>query len=166
MRLLDEKKRLFGIINPVDLIVILGVIAVVVVIAGVLFGWGDKVTVTATNPITFDVVCPNVSDYSEDSVKVGDTISKLNTGPVGKVVGVKVAPTVVEDYDPNKGEGIEFESKNLVTVTISVEGRGKPTPQGVVVGGATVRNFELMPIVTDRFECATARIARLRIEEE
>lgn len=166
MPLLDEKKRLFGVINPVDLLVIIGVVAVGVVIAGVLFGWGDEVTVAKTDPITYDIVCPNVADYTEGAIKAGDTISKLNTGPIGKVTAVKITPTILEAWDPVNAQRGEFKSAYLVNVIISVEGRGRSTVQGVVVGGATIRNNEVMPIITDRFESAASRVTNLKINAE
>ncbi|HHX75579.1 MAG TPA: DUF4330 domain-containing protein [Firmicutes bacterium] len=93
MKLLDDKGRLFGLINLIDLLVL---ILVVAVLAGGAYkltrppksgdaGAGDKVTVLA--------LVSNVSQYTVDAVTVGSNVfDPTSKGHMGKVTKVEVVP--------------------------------------------------------------------------
>ncbi|NLN06273.1 MAG: DUF4330 domain-containing protein [Firmicutes bacterium] len=93
MKLLDEKGRLFGLINLIDLLVL---ILVVAVLAGGAYkltrpsgsGAGD-----AGEKATVLALVSNVSQYTVDAVTVGSTVyDPTSKGHMGKVTNAEVVP--------------------------------------------------------------------------
>lgn len=80
MKLVDEKGKLFGLINVIDAAI---AVIIVVIIAGAVykFGFMDKTsTVTPTEPITYTVEVKKVRDFIFENVKVGDKLFDADSG--------------------------------------------------------------------------------------
>lgn len=94
MKLIDEKGRIFGFLNIIDLIIILlllGAIWGIFTKTAVLKRLGKNYTVSRVQIV---VLVENVRQYTVDVVKPGDVIKELRSGEqVGVVKEVKV-----EDY--------------------------------------------------------------------
>jgi stearoyl-CoA desaturase (delta-9 desaturase) len=77
LRVLDDKYRLFGIINPVDLILLVGVVAFALVVINVLFEPLKPVAEKKTEPMQAAIVLSKVRAFDVETLKAGDKISAL-----------------------------------------------------------------------------------------
>ena len=99
MSLIDNKGRIFGLINIIDLLVIVLIVAVV---GRFTLKSRQKSAGAVTTNIEVVVHVKEVRDATADIVKVGDIVKETKSNVVlGKVVDVKVNPseTLVETAD-------------------------------------------------------------------
>ena len=91
MSLIDNKGRIFGLINIIDLLVIVLIVAVV---GRFTLKSRQKSTGAVTTNIEVVVHVKEVRDATADIVKVGDIVKETKSNVVlGKVVDVKVNPS-------------------------------------------------------------------------
>ena len=97
MKILDEKSRLFGVINPVDLLLILGVIVVLFIVASVLFPNVSPTKSAPSEVVRATILVGGVRGFVPTSIKVGDPMNRKTGGKMGKVTDVKAQPAVFEE---------------------------------------------------------------------
>lgn len=122
--LIDSKGKLFGKVSIVDILI-------VVMILGVIGGVGYKFKKSSTStPFTKkDTVQvtfyqPEVNNYVEGSIKVGDIVKDKATGSVfGKVVSVKTDKAVSAGTNSD-GQIVATSNPKMSSLTIVVEGEG------------------------------------------
>jgi len=161
VRILDDRYRLFGIINPVDLIAVLIVVAGVFVAANMLFGDSTPTAVTAeTVPVTFSVLYPDVplnvfesADFTE-----GDVVNKVGGKPLGKLVSWESTPSV-QDVEID-GKLVPVVSPSKVDVVLKVEGEAESTKKGLLVGDVLIKNNLSVQVETPDFQ-GKSRIIRV-----
>ena len=163
MKIFDTKYRLFGVINVIDLVVILAVLvggfAVYRVLSPKSAGKGS-----AGQNITVDVVCPGMRDVAAGQIHIGDPIMKSTSGkPFGIVTAVKIDPSPSEAWDYSVHKVVPFQSTVLQEITISVSAKGQLTGTGVVVGDTSLHAGEPFPVATPTFDSETAFLANLRV---
>lgn len=152
MRVLDEKYRLFGLINPIDLIVLLGVAAFALVAANVLFGAFKPPAEKKSEPMVAVIVVPKVKNFDPSSVPVGDLVTNTKGGStIGKVVSVKVEPMVTENTTA-EGEFKTATSREFVDVSFTISGDARKTREGIVFGNVPIRVNRILTIATTAFE--------------
>ncbi|HEY3368912.1 MAG TPA: DUF4330 domain-containing protein [Symbiobacteriaceae bacterium] len=127
MSVIDNKGRLFGKINLLDLVVVVAVIAV----AG---RYGYKHFMPKQSAVTGQdqnveivVKISKISQSTVDGLKVGDEIldSPSNT-ILGKVVKKEAQPS------PVPGATSEYPSKELNDMYVTISGPGRVSPDGAV----------------------------------
>lgn len=162
MKILDRNYKLFGVVNPVDLVVGLLVVAVAVVgysllRGGPTFGPGDDL---ARARVT--LVVREIRDAAI-SVDVGDEIIKTGVGTIGNVSSVSVRPTSREvptaDGDLRVVDSALFEDAVIV-----IDGEGRFTDGGVLVGDVLLSVNEQIDVKTARF-AARVTVTALELAE-
>jgi len=156
MRVLDEKHRLFGLINPIDALVALAAIVAAVAVAGALFT--DFAEVDEAEPVRFQFVCGGVEGFDPAWIAAGDTISIPGAAVIGNVVSVETTPTLVELIGPD-GEAAIVPSGIKQNVSITVEGRAVRDGYTYVFSGVRIINKYTYRIEAGAFgwEAAEAR---------
>ena len=163
MKIFDTKYRLFGVVNIIDLVVILAVLvggfAIYRVLTPKAAGKGS-----AGQDITVDVVCPAMRDVAAGQIHVGDPIMKSTSGkPFGTVTAVKIEPSPSEAWDYSLHKVVPFQSTMFEDITISVSTKGQLTDTGVVVGDTSLHAGAPFPVMTPTFDSETAFLANLRV---
>ncbi|MDF2521895.1 MAG: Uncharacterized protein K0R84_2523 [Clostridia bacterium] len=94
--IIDEKGKLFGKINVIDLLAIL---VLVLIAAGVVykFGYTDNRGVGNDSLIQYTASIKDIRSYTAEAISVGDSIYDSKTGTyMGKVIGKELQP--YKDY--------------------------------------------------------------------
>lgn len=140
MKLLDENKRLFGIVNPVDLVAILLAIAAAVVLASVLFGRSPTAPVTAANDKTIEIVLEGtVIGTGELRHELGQEVSRVGgSGVMGTLEAFEANPSQREVYD-STGKAVITPSLTIQDVRMVVRGKGSITETGASIGAERIR---------------------------
>lgn len=162
MRFIDDKYRLFGLINPIDLAALVAVVLVGVVGFRVLFGTAE-VVVESEKPITITIVAKQVQNYDETFFEVGDPVRKKDGAAIGEFVSASSTPAKLEVVT-DTGEVRTVTSPNSEDVAITVSGKGRRTADGFLVGGGRLRVNMVLDFSTPGFE-ATGRVTDIAIEE-
>ena len=138
MRLIDNKGRLFGLVNIIDL-------AVLLLIAAIAARVGLKSRLlTAVNPSTLKAVevvllVEDVRSATADAVAEGDTVLNTKSNAVlGQLVKKEVIPAVKE-IETSDGRLVKAESPYRKDVYITVRGQGQVTGNVIILGGYEMR---------------------------
>lgn len=138
MKIINEKGKLFGIINIIDLLVIL-IIALLVVggVKRVKTSRPDMVSETKKATVTIEV--SEVRKPTVDGLVVGDPIYHYDKGNYfGKIVDVKVEP-YREPVESGDGKWINAEVPDKYVATLTVEADAVETPDVIIIGGEQTR---------------------------
>jgi hypothetical protein len=157
VRLIDDRNRLFGLVNPIDLLVLAAFVVALLVAANVLFGVFEFDDAELVD-VQFDVTALAVRGFEPGQVKVGDEIFSTVAGRLGEVVVVKAYPSQVEIVGEDS-QVVVVESKILTDVRMTVRGRGSADELGYLVGGVRVQNNTRLDIVTSEFEAERAYVS-------
>lgn len=157
MKLLDEKSRIFGIVNPVDLVAILLAVLVVFVLAAVLFGKSPTGSMTSAGDETIEIVLKGtVPRYADYQFKVGQEVSRVSgAGVMGTVTTFTVAPAIKEAYT-SEGVGIEAVSPVSSEITLVVRGTGSITDVGASIGAERIRQNQTFDAQMPHFQMSVA----------
>lgn len=136
MSLIDKKGRLFGLINVIDLLVIILVVAV-----AARFVLNPQKNSSATEEKTIQVVMlvKDVRDATAKVIKEGDIVRETKTNNLlGKVTKVEVKPaeTLVNTAD---GRVLNVPNPVLKDVYVTVEGPATVGENAIVLGGTEIR---------------------------
>ena len=137
MKIIDKKGRLFGLINIIDLLVIVLLIALV---AGGAKRFGNKGPVgevtTKKGVITAEV--KDVRDVTANNIKVGDPIYDYDKGTyLGKIASAEVEP--YKDTTEYQGKFYNSEVPGKYRVTMTIDADVKDTQDFYQVGTEQVR---------------------------
>lgn len=163
MKLLDDKMRLFGVVNPVDVLAVLLVIAVAVVGYTLLKGEppappSEKGTVEAV------FMTQGIPLVQEDLVKAGDVAARAGgTGKMGKVTAVRFEKALKEVSDAS-GTVIVARSDVLRDVYITVRGTGAVTDTGVNLGDERIRVNQVFDLQMPRFQMSARVISVKQVD--
>lgn len=164
MKFFDSKYRLFGVINVIDLVVILAVLALGFGVYKVLTPKSNSSKAAALKTATFDIQCLNIRGFTPDQLKVGDKIFK-NTGPeMGVVESITVTPAIGEVWDQNNHKMVQYQSLILQDIIIHCRAQGTPTPTGFAVGQLLLHSGAPTPVMTSTFDCDTSYLGNLQIQ--
>ena len=154
LKLIDKKGKLFGLINAIDLCII---VVVVVLIAGAVykFKFMDKTSNTAAmQNVTYTVKIEKIRNYVFDNVEVGDELfDKTSGNDIGKIVKVD-SEQATENIQLNNGTYIKGNVENRINVILTVEAPAVKNSSGTFVN----RTYELLvgsqkKFMTKYFEC-------------
>ncbi|MDY0086972.1 MAG: DUF4330 family protein [Coriobacteriia bacterium] len=157
MRLIDDRNRLFGLVNPIDLLVLAIVVVAVLVAANVLFGIFEHKSDDLVD-IEFEVVALGVRDFDPSQVTVGDDLYSSVAGRLGKIVDVEVRPSQIEVLGADE-DSVVVESRLAVDVHMTVAAEGTADPLGFLVGGVRIQNNSRLDIVTSGLEAERAYVS-------
>lgn len=148
-RFLDERGRLFGKVNVVDLLVLLVVVAVVLFAVVRLVG-----DTSESVPVKVTYVVEAVRQPTVDVLQAKGTVTDTSGTVLGKVVDVRVTPTR-EEYMTPEGELKVFDSPVFKDVSIVVEGEGRMSGSTVRIGSIPLRVGKRVTLVGVGFEVQT-----------
>lgn len=164
MRLFDEKYRLFGLVNPIDLAVLIGLLLLALVAARVLFGTGPTTGSTETQKITMTLTAVKIRTADVNQFVNGEVVRKKDGKPIGRLVSATVRPSEFEV--PTAGGGLKRTvSPVYKDVILVVEAEGSLTEQGVMIDGARIRQNMVLDFATPRFEANDGRVSELVISK-
>lgn len=136
MSFIDKKGRLFGLINVIDLLVIILVVAVVARFA--LNPQKSSLT-NEEKKIQVVLLVKDVRDATANVIKEGDIVRETKTNNLlGKVTKVEVKPaeTLVNTAD---GRVLNVPNPVLKDVYVTVEGSATVGENAIVLGGTEIR---------------------------
>jgi hypothetical protein len=136
MGLIDKKGRLFGLINVIDLLVIILVVAVVARFA--LNPQKSSLT-NEEKKIQVVLLVKDVRDATANVIKEGDVVRETKTNNLlGKVTKVEVKPaeTLVNTAD---GRVLNVPNPVLKDVYVTIEGSATVGENSIVLGGTEIR---------------------------
>jgi hypothetical protein len=136
MKLVDEKGKLFGLINIVDFLVLL---AILLILGGAAYklkgpGGGD----TASKTVRVTVLAPAIRPEMLTNIKVGDRMVSGSsfTDVVIKDVKTRPAYMITTDSEGRRVEAIDPYLKDLIVV---VEGKTPIAGATINLGGQEIR---------------------------
>jgi hypothetical protein len=163
VRVIDDRKRLFGVINVIDFVVLAAVLVGLAVAASLLFGPRTQEASAELSKVEYTLVVPMVPDFDPDSIDSGDTVSKLGSTPIGKVVSVSSSPSPIQKAI-DAGEPVAlYSGTGVQDVEITVEADAQVSAQGFVVGQVMLRNNTALAIATPRFEGPRAIVTSMKV---
>lgn len=167
MKLLDEKKRLFGLVNPVDLVAILVVLALVAALANVLFGASlGESAAPAEGGDTIEMVASMLlSDIDQIQYELGEDVSRAGgLGVMGTLVSLESEPYVREVYDA-EGNPVLVESPTTQRVTMVIRGTGHFTDSTVTMGSEKVRQNMTFDLQLPHFQTPVRVLSVQKVDE-
>lgn len=152
MKIIDDKGKVFGIINIIDLLVIL-------LIAGVVGRYAMKSQINPpgvqTKNIQITLLVKDVREATSGVIKEGDIVRETKTNLVlGKVTKVEVKPadTLVNTAD---GRVVNYPNPILKDVYVTLVGTGTAGENAVVVGNSEVRIGTQLSVKTNIYAVVT-----------
>lgn len=137
MRIIDEKGKLFGIINIIDLTVLL--IIVLLVGGGIKRAKTKPELITETKKALITVEVSEIRKPTVDALVVGDSFYHYDKGVLlGKIVDKKVEP-YKEAVESGDGKWVLAEVPEKYVVKLTIEADAKVTPDLVSVEGEHIR---------------------------
>lgn len=128
MKLVNEKGKLFGLVNPIDILAVLGVIAAGLVLAWFLVGGGSRANFDRYIEFTVEVRSSHIAfEQRKESINVGDDVRDTIFGvEIGTVVEIRYRPHTewVFNQNPNNPQMMEiyFPYYEILYVTIRSSG--------------------------------------------
>ncbi|TLM72539.1 MAG: DUF4330 domain-containing protein [Actinobacteria bacterium] len=163
MKLLDDRMRLFGLVNPIDIVAVLLVIAVAVVGYTLLKG---EPPAPPSEKGTVEVVflAQGIPTVQEDLVKAGDVAARSGgTGKMGEVTAVRFEKSVKEATDAT-GSVVVVESDLFRDVYVTVRGTGAVTDTGVNLGDERIRVNQVFDLQMPRFQMSARVISARQVD--
>jgi hypothetical protein len=152
-RVLDDRGRLFGKVNIVDLIVLVVIVAVVV-FAAVRFAGGSSDASLASVPVKVSFVDLRVDRSLVPGLQAKGTVKDQGGNIIGEVESVKVVPSV-EELLTNEGQLKTFASATHSDVTFVVVGSGTVSDSTVHIGRVAARVGADVKLVGPGYEALT-----------
>jgi len=167
VKLLDEKKRLFGLVNPVDLVAVLVVVALIAALANVLFGSSVGSSIApAGGEDTIEIVAAGViSEITDIQYEVGQEVGRVGgLGVMGTLESLEVGPYEREVYDA-EGQPVITVSPTSQRVTMVVRGTGHFTDTGVTMGTEKIRQNMTMDMQFPHFQSTVRILSITKVDE-
>jgi len=148
MSLIDNKGRILGLINIIDLFVILIIIALV----GKFAVKAQQKNIGAeTKNIEVVLLVKDVRDATANAIKEGDIVRETKSNNLlGKIKDVKTIPaeTLVETAD---GTVVNYPNPVLKDVYITLDGSGTAGENAIVLGSNEIRIGTVLQIKTNTY---------------
>lgn len=140
MRLFDQKGRLFGLINIIDLLVLMLVTVGALGVYYVRFVPGRVAARRAEERgIEATVVVANVRMATVDVIKIGDRVRDSKTNAfLGEVINIDARPAEVVLQQPD-GRFVESASTTRKDVYVTISGSGTVSENAITIGGSEIR---------------------------
>jgi hypothetical protein len=148
-RFLDERGRILGKVNIIDLLVLLVIIAVVVFAVVRMTGGSSKPV-----PVRVTYTVEAVRQATVDALQAKGTVTDDGGTVLGEVEDVVVTPTLEEFMAPD-GELKAFPSPVFSDVSIVVAGEGRVSGSTVRIGSVPMRVGKKVTLVGTGYEVQT-----------
>lgn len=145
-RFIDERGRIFGKVNVVDVLVLLVIIAIVVFAVVRLTGSGSE-----TVPLRVTFTVEEVRQATVDALQVKGTVRDEGGTVLGKVVEVTASPALEEVPTP-EGQLKASESPIFRDVDIVVRGEGRVSGSTVRIGSIPLRVGRKVTLIGTGYE--------------
>jgi len=137
LKLIDNKGKLFGIINIIDLMVI--ILVALLAYGGVTRLKQSPVAEAETKKALVTIEISNVRMATVNGIEVGDKLYHYDKGTLfGTIVDMKVEP-YKEPVESGDGRWVLAEVPEKYVVTLKVEADAKDSADVVVIGGEHTR---------------------------
>ena len=168
MQIIDNKYRLFGVINLIDLAVVLALLAGGYAVYKVLSpgAAGKTAKSGTTKTVEYVLYAPSLRNFSSSQLKVGDPVYKVSGTTIGKITAGKAKPTTIDIFDVTSNSMRATGSAVATDVYVTVVGQGQPTPTGVVVADLLLHAGQTFPFMTPTFQSDVGSIADMKIAGE
>ena len=131
--MIDEKGRLFGKVNIVDLIIVIIIIAAAAFIGMKLFG--PESTTANTENVRITLFCEETPTFVADQLEAGvEAWDSENQVTLGTLVDWTLGDSQSAVTDAN-GNVVEIARSGYNSVRLTVEGTGVVSSRGVTIGG-------------------------------
>ncbi len=168
MKLIDEKGKLFGKLNIVDLVV--AVIIIALVAAVVVRFTSSKLNANGLNPASEDQYC-YVTAYASlqvpeiaEALHVGDHVVASGKYTDAEIVDIKVEPAAYVGVD-SEGKAVYSEHPLWKDITVVIKEKINPSDITIKVGGQEARVGYSYIIKTQTVE-ANAKIRGVEFKNE
>lgn len=146
MKLIDKKGKIFGLINYVDLIVILCIALVAAKFLVVDKVHEDIVVVNSNQEVNFVIEINGIRDISVNSVNVGDVFKDDKTkAALGEVIEKEVTKAKMATTN-SQGEVIYAEIPDRYVMHLRMKGKGTINDSEIKVGGTVLQIGKLLTI--------------------
>ena len=136
--MIDEKGRLFGKVNIVDLIIVIIIIAAAAFIGMKLFG--PESTTANTEDVRITLFCEETPTFVADQLEAGvEAWDSENQVTLGKLVDWTLGDSQSAVTDAN-GNVVEIARSGYNSVRLTVEGEGVVSDHGVTIGNTLYAN--------------------------
>ncbi len=136
MRLINDKGRIFGLVNPIDALITLAILGFVFVVGWLVITRGNvtlpgvkQTTIQAT--FLIPLAHPEVIEYIRDGDRVKNDNSKAD---LGEVIEVRSEGARV-DVPTDTGELLPGESAIFKDIRITIEAEGRATDSMLMING-------------------------------
>jgi hypothetical protein len=140
VRLLDERGRIFGRFNIVDLVIVLVLVAAGVWFAYAKFGRDLGAEMAAREqPIEYSIVVMGIRPTTADALKKGGKVFEFKTGAeIGTIRDVKVEPADIWTLS-DKGTWIRTQTDDRVDAFVEIDATARVGENVITVNGVEVR---------------------------
>lgn len=136
MKIIDEKGKLFGLINVIDLAVVL--ILVLLVVGGAKRFKSKPVVSSGEKEALITMEVSDVRMTTVENIKVGDVFYHYDKGGlIGEIVKVDHEP--YREPVEKDGTWVNAEVPEKYTVTFVMEATVKDNPDNIIAGGEQMR---------------------------
>ncbi len=135
MKLVNEKGKLFGIINIVDLIIIL---LVILVAGGIAYKFTHKSAQGEIKTVEFQVLVPCIRPELAAAVSVGDKMVSGSSYTAVTVKDINIQPGYSVNLDA-RGQKVEAYDPYLVDLFVTNEGQVNLSSATITMGGQEIR---------------------------
>lgn len=136
MKIINEKGKLFGIINIIDLTVLL--VVALLLVGGVQRMKTKPIVVSDDSKALITYEVSDIRMVSVENIVEGDDLYHYDRGGyIGKIVEVDYKP-YTEPVESN-GQWVDAEVPNKYVVTFTVEADVRDNPDVILVGGEQTR---------------------------
>jgi len=152
LKVFDEKGRLFGLINFVDLVAIILAVMLAIVLVTVLFGRPPGASDISSGQDTIEVVILGSTPITDPvPIAIGDEVSRFGgIGLMGTVVSYTTQPALREVLVGDRL--VTVESITATDVELVVRGRGSITDMAASIGEERVRSGQVLEVVLPLFQ--------------
>ena len=127
MKIINEKGKLFGLVNPIDIVAVFGVIAVVVALVWFL-GGGEEIIGRNFDRYVYYTVEVRLSDEELahiDNIQEGHQLRDTIIGvEIGTVVDVAIEPHMEWLFDSVNQRMVEYEMPGMVRILVTIRANG------------------------------------------
>ncbi len=137
MKLIDEKGRLFGLVNVLDLLFVL--ILAVAIVGGAKRLKGTRVVNDTSRRASVEFLVKEVRQVTVDNIKVGDEVYHYDKGTYfGKITKTWVEP-YTEKVESGDGAWVMAQVPERYNVHIIIEGDMQESDQAYTFGGEQLK---------------------------
>lgn len=152
MKIIDEKGKLFGFINIIDLFIVVLVLAVIFVGVSIVRNRGQVVSVKQDKDIELTMIFRSVRSEYVSFFKVGDVVKRKETqGAIGEIVSVEDFPAETIEID-SEGKKVIAVSPRERDVKIVLKCKGRASSDMVATGNEIVKVGQKFGAITKWYE--------------